>query len=180
MLKSLVVFFRNKAIKKGRLKQRSVIMPDVTNLSAITLLMDPDQYKSTKEIEKVLKTLYQAKKFRYVMYCDLIPNDKLQTDTMVFLTKDDFNIFGIIKKDKLDVINSFENEILINMSEDNELIINDYLQSLINSSFVIGHSKLNKDFHDLTFDYGIEKDVVQRLRILHKYLLMLSGNKNEK
>ena len=64
MLKSLVVFFRNKAIKKGRLKQRSVIMPDVTNLSAITLLMDPDQYKSTKEIEKVLKTLYQAKKFR--------------------------------------------------------------------------------------------------------------------
>ena len=29
-------------------------------------------------------------------------------------------------------------------------------------------------------DYGIEKNEVERLKILYKYLLMLSGNKNEK
>jgi hypothetical protein len=34
--------------------------------------------------------------------------------------------------------------------------------------------------HDLVIDYGLEKNDVERLKILYKYLLMLSGNKNEK
>ena len=36
---------------------------------------------------------------------------------------------------------------------------------------------LNKN---LVLDYGIEKNEIERLKILYKYLLMLSGNKNEK
>ena len=46
--------------------------------------------------------------------------------------------------------------------------------------FKVGHSNINMKLHDLVIDYGIEKNDVERLKILYKYLMMLSGNKNEK
>ena len=59
-------------------------------------------------------------------------------------------------------------------------MLNDYIASYIRSSFKIGHSKVNMTMHDLVIDYGIEKNDVERLKILYKYILMLSGGKNEK
>ena len=65
------------------------------------------------------------------------------------------------------------------MSNNNENMLNDYIVSCINSSFKIGHSDVNIQMHDLIIDYGIEKNNTERLKIIYKYLMMLSGNKNE-
>ena len=73
-----------------------------------------------------------------------------------------------------------EGELTFMLSDNNENMLNDYLVSCVNSSFKIGHSNNNMQFHDLVIDYGIEKNEVERLKIMYKYLLMLSGNKNEK
>ena len=78
------------------------------------------------------------------------------------------------------MLRTFSDDIFINLSDNNEDLLNDYIVSYVNSSFKIGHPKLNMGMHDLVIDYGIEKNDVERLRILHKYILMLSGNKNEK
>ena len=99
---------------------------------------------------------------------------------MVFVSKDDFNKLGILKKEKEDVLKAFPDDMFINLSDNNEDMLNDYIISCIKSSFKIGHPKLNMSMHDLVIDYGLEKNDVERLKILYKYLLMLSGNKNEK
>ena len=71
-------------------------------------------------------------------------------------------------------------DIFINLFDKNDDLLNDYVTSYIKSSFKVGHSKVNMSMHDLIIDYGIEKNDVERLKILYKYILMLSGNKNEK
>ena len=75
---------------------------------------------------------------------------------------------------------SFSDDLFVNLSDNNKNMLNDYLVSCVNSSFKIGHSKINMQLHDLIVDCGIEKDEVERMKIIYKYLLMLSGNKNEK
>ena len=104
----------------------------------------------------------------------------LQSDFMVFIQKDDFNKLGVLKKEKEEVIKSFTDDIFINLSNNNEDLLNDYITSYMKSSFKIGHGKVNMMLHDLVLDYGIEKNDVERLKILYKYILMLSGGKNEK
>ena len=77
-------------------------------------------------------------------------------------------------------LRSFSDELFVNLSDNNENMLNDYLVSCVNSSFKIGHSGNNMQLHDLVIDFGIEKNEIERLKILYKYLLMLSGNKDEK
>ena len=99
---------------------------------------------------------------------------------MFFLDKTDFNIFGVLKKEKEEALRSFFDDMFINLSNSNNELLNDYLVTCVNSKFKIGHSKNNTKLHDLIIDYGIETDDVERLKILHKYLKMLSGSKDEK
>jgi hypothetical protein len=98
---------------------------------------------------------------------------------MFFIIKEDFNRLGLLKKDKEMLLRSFSDEMFVNMSENNDNMLNDYIVSCINSSFKIGHSDVNIKMHDLIIDYGIEKNNTERLKIIYKYLMMLSGNKNE-
>ena len=110
----------------------------------------------------------------------MVPDNILQSDFMVFISKDDFDKLGRLKKEKEDALKAFSDDIFINLSDNDEDMMNDYIISYINSSFKIGHSKVNMKMHDLIMDYGIERSDVERLKILYKYILMLSGNKDEK
>ncbi len=179
MFKSLIVFCRKRYVKKYGGRKINFSLPDVNNISSMIFLIDPEQTKNVKDIETVIKQLFAPKQYRILIVCDALPDDQMQTVARYYITKSDFNIFGTLKKEKKEEIESFEEGILINMVEDNDLIFNDYILSVVRSSFRIGHSKLNMNLHDIVLDYGTENRVVERLKILHKYLLMLSG-KNEK
>jgi hypothetical protein len=154
--------------------------PDINKYPVITILVDESQKKDIKEMEAFLKISFLPKRMRFVVLADVLPDNILQSDYMVFVSKEDFGKLGVLKKEKEDVLKAFSDDIFVNLSDNNEDLLNDYIISCINSSFKIGHSKLNMSMHDLVIDYGIEKNDVERLKILYKYLLMLSGNKNEK
>ena len=76
-------------------------------------------------------------------------------------------------------LKSVVDDLFINMSDNQDDMINDYIVSMINSNYKIGSVNNNSSLHDLTFNFGIEKNNVERLKIIKKYLLMLSGNKDE-
>ena len=154
--------------------------PDINKYPVITILVDESQKKDIKEMEAFLKMSFLPKRLRFVVIADVLPDNILQSDYMVFVSKEDFGKLGVLKKEKEDVLKAFSDDIFVNLSDNNEDLLNDYIISCINSSFMIGHPKLNMSMHDLVIDYGIEKNDVERLKILYKYLLMLSGNKNEK
>lgn len=180
MLKSIILFFRKRKIRRNLQKKRLMQFPDINKYPVITILVDESQKKDIKEMEAFLKMSFLPKRMRFVVLADVLPDNILQSDYMVFVSKEDFGKLGVLKKEKEDVLKAFSDDIFVNLSDNNEDLLNDYIISCINSSFKIGHSKLNMSMHDLVIDYGIEKNDVERLKILYKYLLMLSGNKNEK
>ena len=160
--------------------KRLMQFPDINKYPIVSVLIDDSQKKDIKAIESFLKTSFVPKRLRFIVLSDALPDNILQSDFMVFVSKSDFGKLGILKKEKENVLRTFSDDIFINLSDNNEDMLNDYIVSYVNSSFKIGHPKLNMGMHDLVIDYGIEKNDVERLRILHKYILMLSGNKNEK
>ena len=154
--------------------------PDINKYPIISILVDENQKKNIKEMESFLKTSFNPKRVRFIILSDVLPENVLQSDFMVFVQKDDFSKLGVLKKEKEEVLKTFADDIFINLSDNNEDLLNDYIISYIRSSFKIGHPKVNMKMHDLVIDYGIEKSDVERLKILYKYILMLSGGKNEK
>lgn len=180
MLKSIILFFRKRKIRRNLQNKRLMQFPDINKYPVITILVDESQKKDIKEMEVFLKMSFLPKRMRFVVLADVLPDNILQSDYMVFVSKEDFGKLGVLKKEKEDVLKAFSDDIFVNLSDNNEDLLNDYIISCINSSFKIGHPKLNMSMHDLVIDYGIEKNDVERLKILYKYLLMLSGNKNEK
>ena len=180
MLKSIILFFRNRKIRKNLQQKRLMQFPDINKYPIISILVDENQKKNIKEMESFLKTSFNPKRVRFIILSDVLPENVLQSDFMVFVQKDDFSKLGVLKKEKEEVLKTFADDIFINLSDNNEDLLNDYIISYIRSSFKIGHPKVNMKMHDLVIDYGIEKSDVERLKILYKYILMLSGGKNEK
>lgn len=160
--------------------KRLMQFPDINKYPIISILVDENQKKNIKEMESFLKTSFNPKRLRFIVLSDVVPENVLQSDFMLFVQKEDFNKLGLLKKEKEEVLKTFIDDIFINLSDNNEGMLNDYIASYIRSSFKIGHSKVNMTMHDLVIDYGIEKNDVERLKILYKYILMLSGGKNEK
>ena len=154
--------------------------PEFDKSPTLTLMIDDNQKKVVKELEQILKVFFNPKRIRFIVLTDSLQTDFLQSNTMFFIEKADFNKVGIMKKEKESVMKSFSDDVFINFSDNNENLQNDYLVSCIDATFKIGHSKVNMELHDLVLDYGIETNDVERLKILYRYLMMLSGNKNEK
>ena len=180
MFKSIILFFRYRKIRKNLLQKRLMQFPDINKYPIISILVGENQKKNIREMESFLKTTFNPKRLRFIIMSDVMPENILQSDFMVFIQKDDFNKLGVLKKEKEDVLKTFSDDIFINLFDKNDDLLNDYVTSYIKSSFKVGHSKVNMSMHDLIIDYGIEKNDVERLKILYKYILMLSGNKNEK
>lgn len=180
MLKSLILFFRRKNIKRNLQQKRLLQFPDMMKSPIMTILIDDNQKKDIKSMEQFVRNSLNPRKLRFVVLSEVLPDDRLQNDSMIFIIKKDFNVFGVLRKEKETLLKSFSDDLFVNLSNNNKNLLNDYLVSCVNSSFKIGHSKINMQLHDLVVDCGIEKDEVERMRIIYKYLLMLSGNKNEK
>ena len=180
MFKSLILFFRKRNIKRNLQQKRLLRFPDINKSPIMTILLDENQKKDIKMMEQFVKTSLNPHELRFLILSETLPDNLLQSDSMFFVVKEDFNKLGLLKKEKEMLLRSFSDELFVNLSDNNENLLNDYLVSCVNSSFKIGHSNNNIKMHDLVIDYGIEKNEVERLKILYKYLLMLSGNKNEK
>lgn len=179
MLKSIILFFRKRKIKKNLQRNRQVQFPDLNKYPLMSVLVDGGQKKDVKEMETFIKSSFNPKRLRFIVLSETIPENLLQSEYLVFIVKEDFSRWGILKDEKEEVLKSFTDDIFINLSHDNEELINDYMVSYIKSSFRIGHPKTNMNIHDMIIDFGIEKGNVERLKIIYKYIMMLSGNKNE-
>lgn len=180
MLKSIIIFFRNKRIGKNLMQIRELQFPDLQKYPTVTIMIDDNQKKVIKDMDAFLMGTMKPKRIRFIVLTESLQDDFLQSDTMFFIESKDFNKFGVLKKEKELSLKSYHDEIFVNLSDNNENLLNDYLVSCINSTFKIGHTNADMNLHDLIIDCGIEKNDVERLKIIYKYLMMLSGNKNEK
>ena len=67
-------------------------MPDLDKFPVMSLLLDDIQKKGIKELDSCIKDLFNPKRIRYIVLCyNNIPQDVIQSDTMIFITKQNIN-----------------------------------------------------------------------------------------
>ena len=80
MLKSIILFFRKRKIRRNLQKKRLMQFPDINKYPVITILVDESQKKDIKEMEAFLKMSFLPKRLRFVVIADVLPDNILQSD----------------------------------------------------------------------------------------------------
>ena len=177
-MKAIVRFCRQRAISGYKRRRKACILPDILKYPSIAILLDKDQFAHYKEIRDKLMSLFEMKRFTFFVYVDKLPADVMQTDRYYFVTKDDFNFWGIIKRDKKESIISMSFDLLLDLSRvRDDIMTNVYLMTLINNSFRVTFDKHYRSLYDMVIDSKKDEDMLNRIEILHTYLSMLLGQK---
>lgn len=181
MFKQIVLFFRKQEIKKFLFQKRYPIFPDITKSPTIIVLLDENQKKQLKDISMYIKKLLNPGKFCSIIYNKEFPDDIMQSYYRFFIVKNDFNSFGVLKKEKKTFLKECFSDIFINLSTtQDDLLLYEYIMTHIKSSFRVGFNEKETQLYDLVISSKEDDTVIDRLKNLQKYLLILSGNNNEK
>ena len=178
MIKAIVRFCRQRAIRGFLKKRKSCILPDITKYPSIAIMLDKDQFKRYKEIEETLKKMFDLKRYTFIVYVDALPKNVLQTDRYFFIRKEDFNFWGLMKLDKRESLLCLSFDLVIDFTRiHDELLTNEYILTLINNTFRMTFNSYYSSFYDMVIDSKNNDDMLKRIEILHDYLSMLLGRK---
>ena len=177
-MKAIVKFCRQRAIRGFLKRKKQCILPDITKYPTIALLLDEEQFKRHKEIEKTMASLFDMKRLTLIAYVNELPKDVLQSDRHFFIRKDDFNFWGIMKQDKKESLISLSFDMMVDFAHNSdELLTNQYIMSLINNTFRATFGRRCTKFYDMVIDSKKDDDMLRRIEILHDYLSMLLGKR---
>jgi hypothetical protein len=60
----------------------------------MAILIDDNQKKDIKSIEQFVRNTLNPRKLRFVVLSEALPDDQLQNDSIIYIVKKDFNVFG--------------------------------------------------------------------------------------
>ena len=89
MFKSLILFFRKRNIKRNIQQKRLLQFPNINKSPIMTILLDENQKKDIKMMEQFVKNSLNPHKLRFLILCETLPDDLLQSDFMFFILKED-------------------------------------------------------------------------------------------
>ena len=177
-MKAVVKFFRHRAISKFLRRKKACILPDMYKYPSVAILLDRNQFERRREIEQLLTKLFNLKRFTFIVYTETLPKDVMQTDRYFFVTKNDFDFWGLIKQDKKESILCMSFDLVIDFTvKDDEMLTNPYILSLINNSFRMTFGNTSSKMYDMVIDAKKEDDMLKQIEILHNYLSMLLGKR---
>lgn len=168
-------FFRHRAINAFLKRRKNCILPDISKYPAVALLMDETQYPKLKSVETLLYRLFLMKRCHFYVIFNELPENVPSNDKVTFITKNDFNFFGKFNGGALSSLTSEHHDFIADMSgRKSELLVEEYVMSVLKTPFRIAFGKSSKALFDLVIDSKSD-DMTVKIEALHKYLLMLSG-----
>lgn len=177
-MKALVKLARRHAISGFRRKRKACLLPDISKYPSIAILLDKDQFAQYKELQYKLANLFDMKRFTFFVYVDELPKNVLQTDRYFFITKNDFNFWGLVKQEKKEAIISLSFDLLLDMTKwRDEEMTNLYLLTLINTSFRATFDTKYRSMYDMVIDTKSDDNLLNKIEIMHTYLSMLLGKR---
>ena len=177
-MQAIVRFFRQRAIRGFLKRKQQCILPDITKYPTVAVLLDEEQFKRHKEVEKTMNGFFAMKRLTFVTYVNTMPQDVLLSDRHFYVKKDDFNFFGLMKNNKKESLQNLSFDMMVDFVNNNdELLTNKYIMSLINNTFRVTFGHQCTSFYDLVIDSKKDDDMLKRIEILHDYLSMLLGKR---
>ena len=176
VMKTVVRFFRQRAVKGFLKRKKPCVLPDISKYPAMAVLLDKDRFNRRAEIEKTLTRVFVMKNYVFIVFADSIQTDVKQDEHCFFVEKKDFNFWGLLRKEKKEALLTMPFDMVVDFSAADELMTN-YIMSLINSRFRVTFGKSCLAMYDLVIDSKKDDDMPNQLEILHKYVSMLLGKR---
>lgn len=174
MMKKVVRFFRNRAIKAFVKKKKACVLPDVTGCPSVALLVNDDQLPYSIRLIDTINRCFATKSCAVFIVNTLMENKK-NIDNIHFISKRDFGFFGLLKASDIASLSSVHYDMLLNLTTEEESILaDDYVMTVFDASFRVSFGKSFGMLYDLVLD-AKKEDSAGKIEVLCRYLRMLTG-----
>lgn len=178
---NLFSFIRNRALNHA-LEQfladkRIVKLPNLQRINSILIILDENDKSIVKNIESSVKALFGISRCGFVILCNQMSDDILQSDLYTEITPKDFGFMSVLKLEKHEFLHKLpSSNMIVNMaSKDTD--VSDYICTLPKSDFRICFQQSNyPKIYDLFIENPRATDPVSNIYVLHNYLQVLTGS----
>lgn len=154
-----------------------VKLPNMLKVNSIIIILEERDKTVLKNIESTVKSLFSANRCGFIILCDQMSDDMLQSDLYNEITPKDFGFMSVLKPEKYEYLRKLpSSNMIVNMAT-NLTDISDYLCILPKSDFRISFRQSEHiKIYDLVIENSKNADPVSNMHVLHNYLMALAGN----
>lgn len=166
----------NRALEQYLAERQTVKLPNIQRINSVLIILDEQDKSIVKNIENSVKGLFGTSRCGFVILCNQMSDNILQSDLYNEITPKDFGFMNVLKPDKHEYLRKLpSSSMIINMaSKDTD--ISDYLCTLPKSDFRVCFNQSNHlKLYNLVIENPRASDPVSNLYVLHNYLKALSG-----
>ncbi len=144
------------------------VFPNINMVKNVGVIWQPTQ----KEAFQYLKNYFNREQIIFRGFCvfEAITNPQQDSNT---LTVKDLDFWGLPKKEKVDEFINIRFEILLNITLENNLVI-DYITALSKAKFKVGSSKKTNNYFDLNINIDENRDPMYLAKQQIFYLAQLN------
>jgi hypothetical protein len=151
-------------------------MPNPQRIGSVLIILDESDRSIVRSIESSVKALFGTTRCGFLILCNQMSDNVLQSDLYNEITPKDFGFMSVLKPDKHEYIRKLpSSNMIVNMAVKNG-DISDYISTLPKSDFrVCFHQSEYLRIYDLVIENARAADPVSNIHVLHNYLQALSG-----
>lgn len=170
----------NHALEQFLAEKRTTKLPNNQRVNSILIILDENDKSIVKNIESSTKALFGALRCGFVILCNQMSDDILQSDMYTEITPKDFGFMSVLKPEKHEYLRKLPScNMIVNMAiKDTD--VSDYICTLPKSDFRVSFQQSN---HPKIYDLFIENpratDPVSNIHVLHNYLQVLAGSSTQ-
>lgn len=169
----------HKALKQFQETKGPAKLPSMQRISSVILILDEIDKDALRNIESTVKSLFSTSRCGFIVLCEQMSNEILQSDLYNEVTPKDFGFMSVLKPEKHDYLKKLPSSTMIINLTTKLTDLSDYLCTLPKSDFRI---TFNKNGHTGIYDLVIENsqnaDPLSNIHVLCNYLKALTGENN--
>ena len=171
---------RNRALRRALAQyiaeKKGGKLPDAQRIGSVLIILDESDKSIVRNIENSVKALFGTTRCGFIVLCNQMSDNVLQSDLYNEITPKDFGFMSVLRPDKIDYLKKLPfSSMIINMAG-KTTEISDYLCTLPKSDFRISFQQSkNVAIYDLVIENPRNTDPVSNIHVLHNYLKALMG-----
>lgn len=166
----------NRAFEQYLTEKQTVKLPILQRVHSVLIILDEQDKSIVKNIENSVKGLFGASRCGFIILCNQMSDNVLQSDLYTEITPKDFGFMSVLKPEKHEFLRKLpSSNMIINMaSKDSD--VSDYLCTLPKTDFrVCFNQSKHLEIYNLVIENPRATDPVSNVHVLHNYLKALVG-----
>ena len=167
----------HKALERFTEIKDPVKLPNMLKVNSVIIILEERDKTTLKNIENTVKSLFGSSRCGFIVLCEQMSDNMLQSDLYTEITPKDFGFMSVLKPEKHEYLKKLpSSNIIVNMAT-NLTDISDYLCILPKTDFRVSFRQSEHiKIYDLVIENTKNASLVSNIQALHNYLTALAGN----